>query len=162
MVSGRNLGWRRESGVFRNATPPLRAPVDVMGVPLTCGIRDFSTLIEQLAEGRGSELDGLPSSPAQSASLLNLAQPSLQLPSRPCSRFPCWSAGCYSLMLIHARPSAEDPRKHNPCCYLLSLGHLGIAQCPTNKEQRCKGFPSRPSVYSCLCLAVLPRRHPLS
>lgn len=59
----------------------------------------------------------------------------------------------------HARPSAEDPCKDDPCCYLLSLGRLGIAQRPTNKEQRCKGFPSRPSVYSCLCLAVLPRRH---
>ena len=46
--------------------PPLLllAPVDVTGIPQTCSIWDFSTLIEQLAEMQGSEPEGVPACPA--------------------------------------------------------------------------------------------------
>lgn len=45
--------------MLRNSgTPLLLAPADVTGIPQTCSIWAFSTLIQQLAKIWGSELKG--------------------------------------------------------------------------------------------------------
>lgn len=146
--------------MLRNAaTPLLLAPADMTGIPQTCNIWDFSTLIQQLAEIRGSELEGMPDGgllPLWTSHSHRRSCPSsyAQGPSA-CNLVPLWSYGCYSPMLICPYPSAEDPRKDNPCYYLSSFGHYGVAEHPRNKgEQRCKGFSLNTSIYSCLGLAV--------